>query len=107
MELRDFLVGLVSSGILGTLAYPLVNWLEIKWAWLHTSEPWVRRLASWIAAVSIGALPYLAQVVLLYEPAPADWRAWVERLFSVGFVAVTAAQGVHILKRKPVEAVVY
>jgi len=101
MNLSDFLMSLVTSGVLGGLAAPFLTWVEDKWTWLAQAELWARRLGAWIVACSLGVLPYLWQVLMQYEPVPADWRGWVEKLFAVAFVAITANQGIHILT-KPV-----
>lgn len=96
MNLAEFLVSLVASGVLGGAAAPFLAYLESKWAWLSKAEPWVRRLLAWVVSCGLGVLPYLIQVVMQYEPVPVDWREWVEKLFVVAFVAITANQGAHI-----------
>lgn len=98
--LQEVLIGLLQSGAAGALAYPLVEWLKTQWEWFANAEPWVRRTTAWVLSALLGALPYLAMVAMAYEPAPQDWRGWVERLFAVCFVAVTASQGLHITLRK-------
>ena len=99
MILSDWLAALVTSGVLGGFAAPFLQWIESKWMWLAEAEAWVRRLLAWIVACALGVLPYLWQVAMLYEPCPMDWREWVEKLFAVAFVAITANQGVHILTK--------
>jgi len=100
MQLSEFLMSLVASGILGGLGMPLLAWIESRWPWLAQAEPWVRRAGAWIIGCGLGVLPYLVQVLMQYEPAPSDWRGWVEQLFAVAFVAITANQGVQILGKK-------
>ncbi len=96
MELKDFITALLQSGLFGTFGFPVFNYLESKWPWLQTSaEFWMRRAIAWALACLLAWFPYLVAVVMLYLPAPTTWREWVERLFSVAFIGVTAAQGLH------------
>lgn len=97
--LKEFLLGLLKSGALGAFAYPLIEYVKSVWVWFAGIPPWAHRLTAWLASAVLGSLPFLAMVAMAYEPNPGDWRAWVEKLFSVCFVAVTASQAWHIAKK--------
>ncbi len=99
MELREWLLGLLSSGALGYAGFAFVAWLEGKFVKFAQTEAWVKRLVAWAVSAVAGALPYGAMVLMNYEPAPADWRAWVEKLFYYIFIALTVNQGAHIVDK--------
>ncbi len=98
--LKEFLVKLLESGALGAFAYPFIEWMKAEWPWFAAAKPWIVRLTAWVASAVLGSLPFLAMVAMAYEPNPGDWRKWVEKLFAVCFVAVTASQTWHIAKAK-------
>ena len=99
MELREWLLGLLSSGVLGYAGFAFVTWLESRFAGFSLLEAWVKRLVAWAVSAVAGALPYGAMVLMQYEPVPADWRAWVEKLFYYVFVALTVNQGAHAVDK--------
>ena len=100
MTLAEILAGLAASGVLGALAVPFLTWLEGKWPWLAQAEGWVRRGVAWLITGLLAVAVQLAQVYMLYEPAPASGREWIERLLPLAWAAITANQGLHILTKK-------
>lgn len=99
MELREWLVGLLSSGVLGYAGFAFVAYLESKFAKFAALEAWVKRLVAWAVSAVAGALPYGAMVLMGYEPAPPDWRGWVERLFFYIFIALSTNQAAHAIDK--------
>ena len=96
---QEFLSALAAGGVLAGFAAKFLQWVEDKWPWLQNTEPWVRQLLAWVVACVLSWVPYLAQVVMLYEPMPADWRAWAEVLAALAAVGLTANQFVHVLTK--------
>lgn len=99
MELREWLVGLLSSGVLGYAGFAFVAYLESKFAWFAQMEAWAKRLVAWIISAVAGALPYGAMVLMGYDPVPPDWRAWIEKLFYYVFIAVSINQAAHAVDK--------
>jgi hypothetical protein len=97
MQLKEFLTGLVASGVLGGFGYPLVTYLEERYTWICALEYWAKRLLAWMVSIALGVIPYFAMVAMQYAPTPPDWRAWVEALFVPAFVAITASQSAHAI----------
>ncbi len=91
MTLQEALVLLVqlAAGIADYLVMNVIHWKE-------TAPEWAKRAAAFGIAGALGALIYLAQVAMLYEPAPVDWRGWVEAIFYAIFVVFGASQLAHI-----------
>ena len=58
-----------------------------------TSE--LKRYVSMALAAVIAMAAFSVAVGLEYQPAPADWKAWVEALFSVAGVAIGVGQVIH------------
>ena len=100
MTLAEILAGLAASGVLGALAVPFLTWLEGKWPWLAQAEGWVRRATAWLVTAALAIGVHLFQVGMLYEPAPASGREWIERLLPLAWAAITANQGLHIITKK-------
>ena len=99
MELREWLLVLLSSGVLGYAGFAFVAWLESRSAGFALLEAWVKRLVAWAVSVVASALPHGAMVLMGYEAALADWRGWVEKLFYYVFIAVTVNQGAHAVDK--------
>ena len=99
MELREWLLGLLSSGALGYAGFAFVAYLEGKFAKFAALEAWVKRLVAWAVSAVAGGLPYAAMVGMGYDPAPVDWRQWIEKLFYYVFIAVSINQGAHAVKK--------
>ena len=95
MELREWLLGLLSSGALGYAGFAFVAYLEGKFAKFAHMEAWAKRLVAWAVSAAAGALPYCAMVAMGYDPVPADWRQWIEKLFYYVFIAVSVNQAAH------------
>ncbi len=103
MELREWLVGLLGSGVLGYVGFAFVAWLESRFAGFALLEAWAKRLVAWAVSAVAGAVPYLLVVLMRYEPVPADWRAWVEKLFYYVFIALTVNQAAHAIDKTRVD----
>ena len=103
MELREWLLGLLSSGVLGYAGFAFVTWLESRFAGFSLLEAWVKRLVAWAVSAIAGALPFGAMVLMGYEPAPPDWRGWVERLFYYVFIALTVNHAAHAVDKTRVD----
>jgi len=103
MDLREWLLGLLSSGALGYAGFAFVAWLENRSAGFALLEAWVKRLVAWAVSIVAGALPFCAMVLMGYEPAPPDWRGWVEKLFFYVFIALSANQAAHAIDKTRVD----
>ncbi len=90
MELRDVLVFLSTTGA-AIAAY----WLMENVFFLASLDPATKRWAAFILTAFIAVAAWLAQVAMLYQPAPTDWRGWVESLSAVAFAAVGLNQIIH------------
>lgn len=90
MELRDFLVFLSTAG--SALA---AWWLMDNVLLLSRLEGANKRYAAFALTAGLAVLGYLGQVGMLYAPAPANWRGWVESLFAVAGAAVGLNQIIH------------
>ena len=99
MELREWLLGLLGSGVLGYAGFAFVAWLENRSVKFTLLDAYLKRAIAWGVSAIAGALPYGAMVLMGYEPAPADWRGWVEKLFYYVFIAVTVNQGAHAVDK--------
>jgi hypothetical protein len=99
MELREWLLGLLGSGVLGYAGFAFVAWLESRSAGFALLEAWAKRLVAWAVSAVAGAVPYLLMVLMRYEPVPADWRGWVERLFFYIFIALSTNQAAHAIDK--------
>ena len=89
-NLLEFLTWALTPGA-GVLAY----WLMENVSALAALEPKLKRLVAFGLSALIGVLAFLAMVGMGYQPAPADWRAWVEALFGVAAVAAGLSQILH------------
>ena len=90
MELRDFLVFLSTTG-----AAVAAWWLMEQLWFLARLEPPAKRYAAFGLTAAIAVVAWLAQVAMLYAPAPEGWRSWVESLSAVAFTAVGLNQILH------------
>lgn len=99
MELREWLLGLLGSGVLGYAGFAFVAWLESRFAGFSLLDAWMKRLVAWAVSAIAGALPYGAMVLMGYEAAPPDWRGWVERLFFYIFIALSTNQAAHAIDK--------
>ena len=99
MELREWLLGLLGSGVLGYAGFAFVTWLESRFAGFSLLDAWMKRLVAWAVSAIAGALPFGVLVLMQYEPAPPGWRGWVEKLFYYVFIAVTVNQAAHAIDK--------
>ena len=90
MELRDFLVFLSTTG-----SAVLAWWMMDHMPTLQHLEGAHKRYAAFALTALLAILGYLGQLAMLYAPAPADWRGWVESLFAVAGAAVGLNQVIH------------
>jgi hypothetical protein len=98
MELEKILVWVTTPGA-AWLAYWLIN----NVAWLSAKGPRAKRF--WACGISAGLAiaAYLAQIAMQYQPAPVEWRAWIEALVLVGTTAFGLATLIHGAKDLPAE----
>jgi len=89
-ELVDVLLWMAFSGGSGVIAY----WFIDRFRRDEWSAEFTRYVAFGVTAL-LAAVGFGLLVIMGYEPAPTDARAWVERLFSTCFVAVLMAQVIH------------
>lgn len=82
MDLEAFLLWIVTPGA-GIIAL----WIAAKVKAISELPDDTERLVTAAIAAAIGIVGYLAQVGMLYAPAPENWREWVEAIFSVAFIA--------------------
>jgi hypothetical protein len=99
MELRDWLLGLLGSGVLGYAGFAFVAWLENRSVKFTLLDAYLKRAIAWGVSAIAGALPYGAMVLMGYEAAPPDWRGWVERLFFYIFIALSTNQAAHAVDK--------
>lgn len=90
MELKDALVFLSTTG-----AAAAAWWLMDRVWFLARQGPEAKRYLAFALTAAIAVLAWLAQVGMLYQAAPADWRGWVEALSAVAFTAVGLNQIIH------------
>lgn len=95
MELKDTLLFLSTTGaavvvfwMMGT--YPELSGLPSSW----------KRFVAFALTAGIAIAAWLVQVVMLYQVAPVDWRAWVEVLFAVGGGSIGLNQLIHGVSMK-------
>lgn len=97
MTLQEIVTAILTTAVPGSLAWAIVR----QW---FSAQPGERK--PWIAfafAAGLTVLAYLVQVAMLYAPAPADWRGWVEAIVPLIGWAYTCSQGVY-LAAKAIEA---
>jgi len=99
MELREWLLGLLGSGVLGYAGFAFVAWLENRSVKFTLLDAYLKRAIAWGVSAIAGALPYGAMVLMGYEAAPPDWRGWVERLFFYIFIALSTNQAAHAIDK--------
>ena len=90
MELKDVLVFLSTTG-----AAVLTYWLMNNVRALEGLAPPTKRLAAFALTGVIAVAAWALQVLFLYQPAPADWRGWVEALSAVAFGSIGLNQIIH------------
>lgn len=54
-----------------------------------------KRYAAIMLSAVLGMATYALMIILQYQSAPTDWRAWAEGLFAAAFLSVSAAQIIH------------
>ena len=62
---------------------------------LAALDPKPKRFASLGVSALLAMSAFSVAVAMTYLPTPLDWRAWLESLFAVAFVAVGGSQWIH------------
>jgi hypothetical protein len=108
VELDVALAKLIASGFMGIGAFFLVNAMPIdewlapvyaRWPWTGRLSTFIVRTVAYLISAAFGAVPVALQVLMRYVPQPADWRAWVEVLFPVVFIAIVTGQAAHAVEK--------
>ena len=91
MELKDFLLWIISGGGGGIIAYALME--EI--VWLASLPPKNKRRVAFLLSAALGMASYYLGIVMGYSPAPVTPNEWVENLWLAGMTAAGLAQIIH------------
>ena len=98
-SLADFLLWVIGGGGAGVIAYWLMEHIGLLGG---LSSEWKRYVSLGLAAV-LACLAFVAAVALSYKDDPGSAQGWLEALFAVAFLAVTAGQVLHgRLKLRPI-----
>jgi hypothetical protein len=100
MPLKEFLVWLTTIGA-AILTYELIEHVPK----LAALEARTKRIVAYAMSAGFAILAWLAQVGMLYVPAPVGPRAWVEAIFAVGTVAFGLSTLIHTRDLPVVEPV--
>ncbi len=99
-DLQSALVYVLSGGGAGAAAY----WVAERWPAVQQLGSEAKRYALLALTAAFAWLAWLVAIAMLFLPAPADWRAWVQQAFSVALAAYLASQLIHgraVLSAKP------
>jgi hypothetical protein len=96
MELRELLVWFTTVGA-AIITYELMDGIPA----LAAMESRRKRIVAFAMSAGFAILAWLAQVGMLYVPAPVGARAWVEAVFAVGTAAFGLATLIHTRDLKP------
>ena len=98
-SLADFLLWVIGGGGAGIVAY----WLMEHIGLLGGLPSEQKRYVSLVLAAGLACLAFVAAVALSYKDDPGSAQGWLEALFAVAFLAVTAGQVLHgRLKLRPI-----
>ncbi|HEX2986913.1 MAG TPA: hypothetical protein VHS06_01925 [Chloroflexota bacterium] len=89
MELQDLLV-FIAGGAAVVVYYLMENVFA-----LASLAPSAKRWAAYLLTAAIAVAAYLFQVVMLNQPAPVDWRGWVESTSAIAFGVIGLNQIIH------------
>ena len=87
--LRDLLVAF-STTLAAVASYAIIRKTKLN---LLPPEP--KRIVAFLLAAGIAIAAWLAQIGMLYAPAPVGWRSWVEACVAVGGAAIGLGQLIH------------
>lgn len=90
LSLPDLLTFVTGGG-----AAVLAFWLLDRISWLGNLNPEQKRYTAYVLTGGLAVLAWLIKLAMLYEPTPADTRAWAESLYSVAAGAIVANQLLH------------
>jgi hypothetical protein len=96
MELRQLLVWFTTIGA-AIITYELMDGIPA----LAVLEARAKRIVAYAMSAGFAILAWLAQVGMLYVPAPVSARAWAEAVFAVGTAAFGLATLIHTRDLKP------
>ena len=88
--LKQLLAWLTAPGA-GIVAWWLIDQFKIGLGWTDEHRRWLALAVSGVLA--LGA--WWAQIAMLYQPMPADWRAGVEQGVAILFTAFGVSQLAH------------
>jgi hypothetical protein len=89
--LKEILIWIVTGGGAGTLAFFLIDRVPVL-ARLGSER---KRYVSLALAAILAMGATIGAIALGYTPQPGDVKGWIETLFAVAFVAVSASQVIH------------
>ena len=90
MPFKEFLVWVTTIGA-ALITYELIEHV----AQLAALESRLKRIVAYAMSAGFAIAAWLAQVGMLYVPAPVGARAWVEAVFAVGTAAFGLATLIH------------
>jgi len=96
VELRQMLVWFTTAGA-AVITYELMENISA----LAFLESRAKRIVAYAMSAGFAIAAWLAQVGMLYVPAPVGARAWVEAVFAVGTAAFGLATLIHTRDLKP------
>jgi len=100
MQLNEWIINLLASGVLGVIGSALTAELRMKWPWLDHARDFVRFVAAGLIACAMVALALVVLMWLGAMPWPATAQVWAETAFQPCLIAVTASQA-WFQARKP------
>lgn len=89
--LRLFLTWVFGGGGAMVMTY----WIMERWPWAAGLDSFPKRVLSLVMAAVLACVAFLLTVLFRYNPAPADWIGWSERMFAVAFLAMGGSQLIH------------
>jgi hypothetical protein len=90
MDLQTLLVWLTTTGA-GLVAW----WIVDRIIWKYQTSDEIKRYVALAISGAIALAAWDMEIAMLYQPAPADWRAWVEQGVSILFTAFGVSQLAH------------
>jgi hypothetical protein len=95
MNLQSLLEALV-AGAGGSLLYPLLN----QWEWFQWQTETNKRWVTMGLSAGIGCIAFvLASVVMQYQPAPTDWRSWMETIGNIIIGIIAPSSGTYVVSQ--------
>jgi hypothetical protein len=81
-------------------AGPISQWICERWPWFQSQTSRVRLVLALGVSSVVGASAYVLAVVMLYQPAPTDWRGWLVALVSAAALSSGFSQIIHRLGKR-------